>query len=459
MVVAVDAVPSFLPSEETRMKNLKAWVLLATFLVSFGYALVYRIEPSVDARKFNTIAVNLVTKGTFCFECDVPLAKDRAIRDIGPGIQFFLAGVYKIFGIHQWIVWLLQAMMHTVVVFWLWGLTRKITGRDPQEQKILLLPLALYAFHPDIVQQNAMLMSESLFTFLLVGAFMATLRLVERKSLRWAAFVGLLIGATFMVRPTGLPVLVVVVGYFVWRKWWKHALIIFLAAACLQIPWTVRNMNVYDRFILNSVVGGLDFWVGLYPDGPGEFDMDNLPEITSKIAGLDPDQLDYVSMMETKKIIQEQPFFAIGRTIQKGFKLFALTKTSGFWFHYRSAVDQAATVATSIAFNAAMWSMTFAALVWMAWKRRVPGVTIGLAAAFILLLGAAPTLTVVVNRYRVPMLPFAVLLSSWWLVSVRGRERWISLLWAWAFLIVATCVDVWGSFPKIAERVQRIRVK
>lgn len=484
MAVALDAVSPFFSFGETkRMTDIffqacrdfarrlrvayrgapvRAWLCLAAFLLSFSYALLYRIEPTVDARRYHTVATNLVQKGTFCETCDVPLAKDTAIHGVGPGYQFFLAGIYKIFGIHPWVVWLLQALMHTAVVWWAWGLATKVIPKEKRGKWTFILPFTLLAVHPDILQNNAMLMTDGLFTFLLVASIRLFIVLWERlkltgRHLRLIACLGLFLGALTMVRPTGVPLAVLIAAVLVWKRRFALCGLLVGMFILVQVPWNVRNLNVYHKFIFNSVVGGLDVWVGLYPKGPGEFNMDALPEIANRISGLDAEEVERVSLQEAKKIIVDKPLFALGRTVQKSLKLFALSKTSAFWFHYSGAWDRLAVLVTSILFNLTLLGMFFASL-WDAMvRRRFHHWILGLSVVIVALLAISPTLTVVVNRYRIPMLPFMAIASVGWLAFVTGKDRRNSLIAAVAILLLTTTVDVWGSMDKVRERLLRFR--
>lgn len=441
--------------------SVRTWLVLAAFILSLGYAFTYQIRLGVDAERYHTVASNLVTRGIFCETCDVPLAKDTAIHGVGPGYQFFLAGVYSVVGIHPWVMWVVQAFLHACVVWMLYGLAKRFVPEAKPWQ--LGIAVGLYAFTPDVIQQQAMLMTESLFVFLLVFVFTLAVTLIEEgkkgKRLLLAVACGVLFAALTMTRPTGLPVMLGFLGLLAWKRYWKEALIVLACFVAVETPWTIRNLRVYDKFILNSVVGGLDFWVGLDPYGPGEFNMDKLPHIFNKIKDLDADELEYVSLAETKNIIVTMPGHAILRTVQKGFKLFALTKTSGFWFHYRSSIDQLATVLMSILFSLVTLGAGFAAAFEVIRTRRVRHWGIVAALAVIALMAVSPTLTVVVNRYRIPMLPFFSLIILDWLVHVRGRDRVRSLLFAAALLITTTMVDVWTSVPKIMERIKELRLR
>ncbi|MDP3793882.1 MAG: hypothetical protein Q8R07_03970 [Candidatus Uhrbacteria bacterium] len=438
----------------------KIGFLLLTFCVSFGYALLYRIPPSVDARLFHETAMQIATHSRYCVSCDtVPPDRDPAMDNVGPGYQFFLSAIYRTFGVHLWIVWLIQALMHTIVVAWLWTLLKKILPSDGHRWHFFL-PLSLYAFHPDLVQQTAMLMSEALFVFLMMASVRLLVYLIEKKdvakSIHWITVIGLglILGALFMVRPPGLLILLLSVAFLIWRRLSKQAVLIILIAVALQVPWNVRNVQVYHHFVLNAPVGGRDFWVGLHPESGGEF---NVPaEVTKKLEGLDAAARERVSLEETKKSVLNHPGYALKRTVHKAFKLFALSKTSGFWFHYRSTLDHALTVVGSILFNFVLWSMAFAQLWEIVRTRRVRHWLVLFSCLGIIALAIAPTLTVVINRYRIPMLPFATLLAVEWLMFVRGKDRWKSLLGAWAILIIATISDVWGNKEKVLEHLQRI---
>ncbi len=445
-------------SSNVPTNRVRVWICVAAFVASFSYALFYRIKPTVDARRYHTVASNLITRGTFCETCDVPLAKDTAIHGVGPGYQFFLAGVYRIFGIHPWIVWLLQAVMHAVVVWWVWGMAEMIVPANKRGRWTLALPVALLAVHPDIVQNNAMLMTDGLFTFLFVASVRLFILLLERlkqagRHVRLAAIMGLLVGLLTMVRPTGVPLLLFILGVFAWKRRFVLAVLVVSMFVLIQVPWNARNLNVYHKFIFNSVVGGLDVWVGLYPKGPGEFDMDKLPEIRQRIEGLEAGEIDRVSLQEAKQIVRDMPLFALGRTLHKGLKLFALSKTSAFWFHYYGAWDRLATLIESVLFNLLLLGMFFASLWDALVRRKFQSWILGLCAAMVMLLAISPTLTVVVNRYRIPMLPFMAVAAAGWLACVSGRARRSSLIVAAVVLCITTGVDVLGSWDKVLERV------
>ncbi len=99
-------------------------VTLASGLFSFYVA----DHPRVDARAYDRIAWNLAQG--FGYVEDVSMAetpvKDDAIIRVGPGYQFFLAGVYVMAGHQYWVVWLLHALLRGASVVLIYMIARQL---------------------------------------------------------------------------------------------------------------------------------------------------------------------------------------------------------------------------------------------------------------------------------------------------------------------------------------------
>ena len=89
-------------------------ILAGSFLLSVGYAFHFRIEPAVDARAYDTIAQNIVSGNGYREDMQTDLAHDFAIARVGPLYEYFLAGIYEIFGHNYGPVWILQALLHAL---------------------------------------------------------------------------------------------------------------------------------------------------------------------------------------------------------------------------------------------------------------------------------------------------------------------------------------------------------
>ena len=97
-------------------KKLLWGIVFASFLLSLTHSFYFQIEPSVDAGAYDRIAVNILNGHGYRQNFDLPFEKDNSIGRVGPGYEFFLVGVYFIFGHHYEVVWFLQAIFHALSV-------------------------------------------------------------------------------------------------------------------------------------------------------------------------------------------------------------------------------------------------------------------------------------------------------------------------------------------------------
>src|SRR3989338_10695787 len=149
-------------------KLLIAFVFLS-FFISFAHSLYFRIEPSVDARAYDKIAVNLINGRGYSEETDVPLEKDFSIVRVGPGYEFFLALVYKTFGHKYGAVWFFQGIFHALTALFVFFLSKRIF-KDAWRPPIGFAAASLIAFSPDLILASSMLLTENLAVFLIALA-------------------------------------------------------------------------------------------------------------------------------------------------------------------------------------------------------------------------------------------------------------------------------------------------
>ncbi|MDP2909630.1 MAG: hypothetical protein Q8N69_00980, partial [bacterium] len=105
-------------------------ILLIILIISFGISLIhsfyFRIQPIVDARAYDNIAVNLINGNGYKEDVNAAPDKDFSIGRVGPGYEFFLAGAYTIFGHHYGIVWILQAIFHVLTALFVFLISKEI---------------------------------------------------------------------------------------------------------------------------------------------------------------------------------------------------------------------------------------------------------------------------------------------------------------------------------------------
>ena len=125
---------------------------------------------------------------------------------------------------------------------------------------------AIAAFYPDLVWFSVHFWSETLFLTLLWWAFERLIAADQDGDRAAALFAGALWGLAILTRETALYFAPFAASWLVLGRSRPGALArgaaFFLAAACTVLPWTARNLVVYDAFVPVSTAGGLNLWQG-----------------------------------------------------------------------------------------------------------------------------------------------------------------------------------------------------
>jgi 4-amino-4-deoxy-L-arabinose transferase-like glycosyltransferase len=190
-----------------------------------------------------------------------------------PGYPLVLAGVYRITGDSLLAGYLLNAVLGSVSVVLVYLVGLKAFGRPAA-----LLGALLLALWPNNVYASSLILTEPLFTALLLLIIVVTAYLLlgqRTPTLRSAAVAGLLLGAASLVRGEALALLLVIGPILLvrWRSWRRTfgVLAVILAGMAVVVgPWTIRNALRMDSFLLISTSGNEALWVGHHEGADGE---------------------------------------------------------------------------------------------------------------------------------------------------------------------------------------------
>ncbi len=227
----------------------------------------------------------------------------RALRT--PGYPLFLAACQACFGERPLAVRLVQAVLGTASVWLVYRLTRQIDAKHVNEQRIErrfanapLVAAALTAVNPYYVAMSELLLSEALFTPLLLlclWCLAVIWRSIDglmgeggRPNARRAGLValaaGLSGGAAILTRPSWALFLPAVLLVWVIASAFRgensrtaaafRAAVLVLAGMVLVMgPWWIRNARIYGRFVPTAVWLGACLYDGLNPHATGASDM------------------------------------------------------------------------------------------------------------------------------------------------------------------------------------------
>src|SRR3954451_14518660 len=241
-----------------------ALILRLAFIVATpGYA------PQHDDRDYDRLACGLVagkgytrsgppTRPNSCSEG--PTGRPTAFRP--PGFPMFLAAVYTVsepLGVDRWLAArLAQAVLGTVVVALLGLVAWQLFGR-----RTALATMGLGAVFPPAIVLGGALLTETLFTALMLGAIVAVL--ADRRAggaARWLIAAGVLCGLAVLTRSNApalmIPLLLAVgaTGERPLRARVGRAAALAAIAALVVAPWTIRNAAELDGFTPVSTEAG-----------------------------------------------------------------------------------------------------------------------------------------------------------------------------------------------------------
>jgi hypothetical protein len=225
---------------------------------------------------------------------------------------------------------------------------------------------------------------------------------------------GALCGITALVRPIMVLFIALYAAWLLLRRAPGIAAVFMLGAAIVIGPWTLRNSQRAERFVLIAAEGGVTFWTGNHPLARGEGDLAVNPqlkaadvELRTRHRHLNADELEPIYYREAFGHIRADPVRWMGLIVRKMMYQWVPVGPS-----YR--VHSTLYAATSIASYAVVLTFGLAGFVRLARRGRLPVALVLLASSQVL----AGLIFFPQERYRIPAIdPVLLILSAVWLTS------------------------------------------
>jgi 4-amino-4-deoxy-L-arabinose transferase-like glycosyltransferase len=152
-------------------------------------------------------------------------------------------------------------------------------GRRLFDNRIGLIAGAVVALWPNLIFHTAVILTETLFIFLVMAAILLLVALAastERIGWRRLVVFGVILALSALVRPISLmllPVLLVVlvVAGTRWRLAFGYVGTATLAVVLVLMPWTIRNVQATDAFVPISTNLGDNLCMSRHDGATGEF--------------------------------------------------------------------------------------------------------------------------------------------------------------------------------------------
>lgn len=425
-------------------------------VVSGAYSFYYRDRPRVDALGYDQIGWNL-TRGYGYVEDSANSAhpeNDWGINRVGPGYEFFLAGIYTLFGHHIWPVWILHALVRGGSVLLLFLLTRLLFPAslgEPTMPKIAFLAAVLFGFSPDLIVVNGLLLTETLFLGTLIGALLLSIHYLNYSQRGYIFFASLLWAFAILIRPTALLPFLLMLGILIWKKDWRAGILFALFPIVLVGSWSVFASARYQRFILTTGVGGYDLWVGNNPQAKGGFEK--APEVQRARDMYSSKGLDQIAKKKYVEFLIHKPLQFLELQVRKTAIYFSMIRPGGFWIHlWGRPWHLRATLFASLLFVAIVFPLGLAGAFLFFRDRK--DITARLFLAFAFLQPASVIPVIVETRYRYALFPFLVIFAAYFLTRRVSKKQALGL--ALLLLLVLTSYDIVSSWQDILSKIQHV---
>lgn len=253
-------------------------------LVRLGYVLLAGapIDWS-DAPTYDNPAWNVVQGVGYRFNPQDPVWAGRE-----PGYALvLLAPLYSIFGHSLKAVIIVQILLSAFAFVPIWFLVRRFFSRQTAS-----LSGVLYAFTPGLVIYTGEVLTETLFSALIIGAVYFFIRALEPSSERYHIILSAaLFGLAALTRSMATAMPLWLLGWLILlgfgsRRVLAVSLAGLIGVAVLLAPWIYRNYQIYEAFLIREDANEM-LWSG--SDIASDGDWEGIPEsIDARFGGQEP---------------------------------------------------------------------------------------------------------------------------------------------------------------------------
>ncbi|MBU1864227.1 MAG: glycosyltransferase family 39 protein [Candidatus Omnitrophica bacterium] len=244
--------------KDTTYKTALILIFTLALFIRVFYVLTIATGPLIsDAATYDTLAIKLLEGPPFF---DAAYDSRRA-----PLYPLFLALWYYGAGHHYLIIKLAQALLSSLLVFIMYSLAQLFFNK-----RTALFSAAIVAVYPIFLYYSGVLLSETLFLFLLTFSVL----LIGKGALKNASlpfWIGaLLLGLATLTRPVS-ALLVVVISIWLFQlditvsqKVRRTGMLCILFAAIIT-PWMMRNYRVHKSFVFITTEAGYQIFASNNP--------------------------------------------------------------------------------------------------------------------------------------------------------------------------------------------------
>jgi 4-amino-4-deoxy-L-arabinose transferase-like glycosyltransferase len=272
-----------------------------------------------DAEEYNRLAIFLSQGKGYVNVDGEPTAYRPPIYPLFLGIIYFVAG-YDLLWVR-----LIQAVIGAGICIFVYFIATKVL-----DKRAAILTGIFCSLYPPLIVNVSEIMTETLFTFLLV---LAIWLIISSKSMLNLLLCGLVFGLALLTRSF-------IIFFFPFLLYWllmhdknkskKGIVLLFLGILLVLSPWTIRNYLQFNRFVPLSNIGGLTLYNSYMVPEKG-FGYNSLESLSDEYFEID-NETDKNKFLVRKSIeyIRKNPWEVIQLTAIK--TLLFIYPFDGYWY-------------------------------------------------------------------------------------------------------------------------------
>ena len=249
--------------EQLRGKILY-FILVFAFILRVLWSFFVPVGPVADSAAYEILARSVATGSGYAWQ-------DGSITSYWPpGTAFIYAVFFRLFPNTYLPIVIFQILIGVGLVYLGYRCALLFFTKN-----IALITALFLAFWPLLIQFTTILASELLFLIPIISATLLVYKKGKPVIRHWIFF-GLLIGIATYIRPTGLPLIIILpllaaLRYHQYKKMLGFILVGGLICMMLIAPWSWRNTRLYGEFTTISTNFGTNLWMGNNNNSKGTY--------------------------------------------------------------------------------------------------------------------------------------------------------------------------------------------
>ncbi len=406
------------PKVTARFSRTLAIIIVLAVTGRLAALLLFQNTLGETVYEYDTIARYIVQGDGFAYD-NYGTETAAPTAWMAPVYPYLLALYYIFAGDNLFGFAIIQALLGGVTCFLI-----GVLGRRLETPSVGLIAAMIFACYPEMILMPIKMVPESwLLAMLLLLLYVGT-KYVEARNSGLIILVGLICGIAALTKESAL---LYPIGLILWfglkqmprKKWLIDSGLLLLVTMCVILPWSIRNYTAFDEIVPIRTGFWYNVWKGNHPGGSGTarnfdkvsvdlvLDEDYRAIIESELTG---------NEYERDQIYKKYALLYIRDDIPHYVRL-CLNRIYYFWIFDPTH------------------PLTGHPLYWLPWSGLLILSFIGLIAtwdriadySFWYLLFLITTFmygsTMVLPRYRIPMLPGLILLAAVGILKIYGRVR------------------------------------